>query len=238
MGKNKLQRFEEMAAFQRVIQPPFKEIFSQDHQFKGQWKKMVFNNNNPIVLELGCGKGEYTVGLAKMFQHKNFIGVDIKGARIWRGAKIINEENINNAAFLRTRIEFIFRFFDKNEVDEIWLTFPDPQLKLKKRKKRLCSSEFLSLYQNFLNDNGFIHLKTDSQQLFHYAEAIVQKNNLEISFSTKNLYHSDKQDDILRIQTFYERQFLNEGKPIYYLQFKLPSDKILIEPEINKFEKV
>lgn len=233
-----MQRFEEMAGFQRVFQPSFNEVFHYDHPLKGQWRKKIFNNDNPLILELGCGKGEYTVALAKKFPQKNFIGVDIKGARIWKGAKIINEEKINNAAFLRTRIELIFRFFEKNEVDEIWLTFPDPHPKRRQRKKRLCSSEFLSLYQKFLIDMGYVHLKTDSSELFDYAKSLVLSNNLEIIFCTNDLYASDIKDDILGIRTFYETQFLNEGKAINYLYFKLPSDIILKEPESDTFDKI
>lgn len=238
MGKKKLQRFEEMKAFERVFQPSFNEIFSRDHDLKGRWKQLVFKNNNPLILELGCGKGEYTTGLAKMFPLKNFIGVDIKGARIWKGAKAINEENITNAAFLRTKIEFVFRFFEKDEIDEIWLTFPDPQPKKRKRKKRLCSTEFLKVYQKFLKNNGVIHLKTDSPELYQYATSVINKNNLEILLNTEDLYASDIHNEITAIRTYYETIFLNEGKSIFYLQFRLPADKTLEEIDIDSdYEK-
>lgn len=236
MGKKKLQRFEEMNSFKRLFQPSFSEVFSTDYYLKGKWKQDIFANDNPIVLELGCGKGEYTVGLAKNFPYNNFIGVDIKGARIWRGAKTINEEQIFNAAFLRIRIEFISGCFKKNEVDEIWLTFPDPQLKNRRRKKRLCSSEFLGLYQKFLKDNGIIHLKTDSPEFYHYAITLARKNDLEIITSTENLYNSGSQDKILGIRTYYEKQFLLEGKNIFYLKFRLPSLKKINEPHECAFQ--
>ena len=237
LGKRKLQRFEEMASFKRVFQPSFSEIFNADYSLKASWKKEIFKNDNPIVLELGCGKGEYTVGLARSFPHYNFIGVDIKGARLWRGAKTINDEEITNAAFLRTRIEFISNCFDKNEVDEIWLTFPDPQLKNRRRKKRLCSSEFLGLYQKFLKNNGIIHLKTDSPELYHYALGLARENDLEVILNTENLYNTVSLDEILGIRTFYEQQFIQEGKNIFYLKFRLPSLKIIYEPRESDYQK-
>jgi len=230
LGKKKLQRFEEMKEFKRVFQPHLKDILDSEYFLKSKWKQEVFPNNNPIILELGCGKGEYTIEMAKKFPGYNFIGVDIKGARIWKGAKIMNEEGITNAAFLRTRIEFIANFFGENEVDEIWLTFPDPQLKKRRWKKRLCAPEFLRMYQKFLKDNGIIHLKTDSEVLYNYTIQLAEENHLKIITNTNDLYNSGLKDEILGIQTFYEKQFVNEGKEIYYLKFSLPSDREILEP--------
>ena len=167
MTKRKLERFTEMAHFRNVLQPGFDEVFGRKHPIMGKWHDTFFGNDNPIVIELGCGKGEYTVGLAKKFPEKNFIGIDIKGSRMWRGAKSAIEENLKNTGFLRTRIEFINSFFDKDEVDEIWLTFPDPQPK--KSNKRLSSCRFLNMYSNFLKQEGYIHLKTDSELLYSYT---------------------------------------------------------------------
>lgn len=230
MGKKKLQRFEEMREFKRVFQPQLKDIVTTDHFLKNKWKQEVFFNENPLILELGCGKGEYTVGLAKRFPGKNFIGVDIKGARIWKGAKIINEEDITNAAFIRTRIEVISSFFGPDEVDEIWLTFPDPQLKKRRWKKRLCSSIFLSMYRKFLKPYGIVHLKTDSEPLYDYALRIATENRFQITDNITDLYHSGIQNEILGIQTFYEKQFVAEEKAIFYLKFLLPPEGEIKEP--------
>ncbi len=182
------------------------------------------------MLELGCGKGEYTIGLARKFKSNNFLGVDIKGARIWNGAKTSNQEHITNAAFLRTRIEFINAFFNPGEVQEIWLTFPDPQLKKRRNKKRLSGSLFLQKYQKFLADNGIIHLKTDNQVLYKYTLALAKLNDLEVLVATDDLYGSGITDEILDIRTFYEKQYLARGMPIHYLKFRLPNEKILHEP--------
>ena len=167
MGKNKLKKFAEMEVLGHVIQPPFDDIFKKDHPLKGKWNPEIFENNNPIVLELGCGKGEYSVGMARAFPNKNFIGVDIKGARMWKGATESHEKGIRNVAFLRTRIELIESFFDKDEVSEIWITFPDPQLKNARAKKRLPGPVFLNKYRSFLVNNGIIHLKTDNDILYN-----------------------------------------------------------------------
>jgi len=230
LGKKKLQRFEEMKEFKRVFQPQLKDVVASSYILKGRWKQEVFLNDHPLILELGCGKGEYTVGLAKRFPGSNFIGVDIKGARIWKGAKIINEENITNAAFIRTRIEFISSFFGPGEVDEIWLTFPDPQLKKRRWKKRLCSSVFLSLYRKFLKPGGIVHLKTDSEALYNYALGITTENRFPVEDNITDLYHSGLQTEILGIQTFYEKQFVAEGKAIFYLKFLLPPEGDIKEP--------
>ena len=230
MGKNKLQRFAENETFSNLIQPPFSEVFRKDYFLKGQWNKSIFKNDNPIVLELGCGKGEYTVGLAKMYPEKNFIGIDIKGARLWRGAKTAHEANMNNVAFLRTRIEQITSFFDKDEVSEIWITFPDPQPKRIKTTKRLSSSVFLNFYKSFLKPQGLVHLKTDSADLHRYTRSVVELNKLKVHKVTDNLYSTEKDDPILSIRTFYEEQYLEKGIPITYLCFELSNDKPLIEP--------
>jgi len=229
VGKNKLSKFRELENLDRVFQPEFSEVFQKDYHLKGQWGRKVFNNSNPIVLELGCGKGEYTVGLAGKFKDKNFIGVDIKGARIWKGAKTAHENEIRNAAFLRTRIEFINSFFDKDEVDEIWLTFPDPQEKKRRKKKRLTSPVFLKRYQDFLRNEGIVHLKTDNSILFDYTEKLALFNQLQISIVTRDLYNSGLAEDILQIKTFYESQYLEQGIPIKYIQFLLPSQSPIHE---------
>ena len=221
MGKGKLRKFAETETFDNVIQPPFEEIFKKDYFLKKKWNSVIFKNNNPIVLELGCGKGEYTLGLARRFPEKNFIGIDIKGARIWKGAKEAILGNLNNVAFLRTRIEFISSFFGNNEISEIWITFPDPQIKKRRNKKRLTAPRFLSYYKEFLKDDGIIHLKTDSIEMHEYTLAVVDINNLEKIICTDDLYNSSINNDILNIRTFYEQIFLNEGKKITYLKFKL-----------------
>ena len=176
MGKDKIRRFEENATFRCVVQPEFEEIFRKDYRLKGRWREDFFGNPNPIVLELGCGRGEYTVSLAERFSDRNFIGVDIKGARLWRGAKTATENAMPNVAFLRTRIEFIDSFFAPGEVDEIWITFPDPQLRKNRVKKRLTAPLFLERYARFLKPGGAIHLKTDSQHLHAYTKAVAEAN--------------------------------------------------------------
>jgi tRNA (guanine-N7-)-methyltransferase len=221
MTKRKLERFEEMKMFDNVLQPSFHEVFNKDYKLKGKWKDL-FGNDNPIIVELGCGKGEYTVELARRFKEKNYIGIDIKGARIWKGAKRALDEKINNAVFLRTRIDFINSFFDRNEVDEIWITFPDPQPKNK--KKRLTSSRFLNLYSAFLKPGGPVHLKTDNTLLYEYTFEILRYNGLEIEYYTDNLYDSANDDEILSVRTFYENRFLEQGLKIYYLRFRLDNN--------------
>lgn len=219
-----------METFDRVFQPGFDEFFEKHYRLKGRWAKEVFGNNNPIVVELGCGKGEYTIAMAENEAHRNFIGIDIKGARLWTGAKTINERKLQNAAFLRTRIEFINAFFNAEEIDEIWITFPDPQLKKRRNKKRLTGSIFLNYYRRLLKDNGTIHLKTDNSILFEYTRELVKYNELDIVHSTDDLYKSQKiSDTIFSVKTYYEKRFLNEGMAIKYISFKLPSDKLVQE---------
>jgi tRNA (guanine-N7-)-methyltransferase len=219
MAKKKLQRFADMETFPHVVQPLFEDVFGKDYKLKNNWKKDFFRNDNPVVLELGCGKGEYTVGLARRFPSKNFIGIDIKGSRMWKGARMALAEKLANVGFLRTRIELIGSFFGAGEVDEIWITFPDPQLK--KKRKRLTSARFLNTYSNFLKENGRIHLKTDSTVLYQYTYELAKYNQLPLHVHTRDLYHSGLETDILGIQTFYERQFLDKGMKITYLSFEL-----------------
>ena len=222
MGKNKLARWQELDSFTNVIQPETADVAGNDHPIKGNWKQNIFKNDNPIILELGCGKGEYTIGLAEMFPEDNFIGIDIKGARMWRGAKTSNERKMTNVAFLRTRIEFIDRFFSEDEVNEIWITFPDPHVGMRNSNKRLTSPWYLKKYVNLLKNNGIIHLKTDNVELFQYTRSVVKANNLEEIFSSDNLYSEElNANEILSIKTFYEKQFLAKGMQITYLAFKL-----------------
>lgn len=222
MGKNKLARWAEMKSFNNVFQPETGKQPGEDHPLKGKWRSNIFFNGNPVVLELGCGKGEYTTGLATMFSQNNYIGVDIKGARIWRGAKTAYESKMPNVAFLRTRIEFIDLFFNENEIDEIWITFPDPHTGKRNSNKRLTCPWFLNKYMIFLKDNGIIHLKTDNAALFEYTLKVAEINNLTVINYTRDLYGEDKPlDGILSIKTHYESIFLGEGMKIYYLSFRL-----------------
>jgi len=216
-----------MESFSNVLQPPFEEIFNSDFYLKGKWSNLFFGNNNPITLELGCGKGEYTVGLAKHYPERNFIGIDIKGARIWKGAKIALSEGIDNAGFLRTRIDFIESFFTAGEVQEIWITFPDPQPV--KTLKRLTSSRFLNRYRQFLSNGGLIHLKTDNPELYYYTKRLVEYNKLPVEFTTENLYNTGLNDDFLNIRTFYESIWLEAGLPIHYIRFRLFSGSTINE---------
>jgi tRNA (guanine-N7-)-methyltransferase len=229
--KRKLERFAEMETFPNVIQPSFVEAFLTEHALKGNWNRDFFCCEQPLILELGCGKGEYTVGLARVFPSTNFVGIDIKGSRIWKGAKTALQENIRNAGFLRTRIEFIGSFFAPGEADEIWLTFPDPQLE--KKRKRLTAPKFLNDYRLFLKDKGIIHLKTDNKVLYHYTLDTVRYNQLEIIRNTDDLYAEDSNDPVLSIKTFYEKRFIEQGLAIHYISFRLPYDKIIEEVPCN-----
>lgn len=231
MGKNKLARWAEMKSYGHVIEPSFEEVFRKDYELKGKWHNRWFGNNNPIVLELGCGRGEYTVSLSELYPEKNFIGIDIKGARMWRGAKDTFLKKISNAAFLRTRIEFIDSFFAAGEVEEIWITFPDPQLKKKREKKRLPGPAFLNIYRSFIRNGGLIHLKTDCRELYDYTLSIVRHNNLEIVTATTDLYRDLPGNPLLSIRTHYEDIFLSKGIPITYLSFRLRNDQEISSPE-------
>jgi len=230
MGKNKLAKFAEMEEFSHVFQVTSHELRQgQGLEMKGKWNELFFKNNNPIVLELGCGKGEYTVELGRQFPDKNFIGVDIKGARLWTGAKESANLGLKNVAFLRTNIEMIHYFFGQNEVAEIWLTFPDPQMK--KVTKRLTATNFMLSYQQFLAPNGLIHLKTDSNFMFTYTCEMVNINKLPVVTSTNDLYVSDFISPILNIKTYYEQQWLGRGLTIKYIQFALEHRYSFLEPD-------
>lgn len=229
LGKDKLKRFSELETMERVFQPDFSEVFKNDFHLKGKWKPEVFGNEKPMVLELGCGAGEYTVGLARIYPQKNFMGLDIKGARIWKGAKIAHMDRLDNVVFLRTRIDFITSFFAKDEVDELWITFPDPQERRRRRKKRLTGDVFLNLYRQFLKDGGFINLKTDNFGLYSYTLELAKYNKLEIEWHTDDLYHTGRSDETVSIQTFYEAIFREEGKSINFIRFRLPSGRAIKE---------
>lgn len=233
MSKGKLAKFAAMQTFKNVFQYPYSVVENITFDMQGHWREQYFHNNNPIVLELGCGKGEYTVGLARLFPDVNFIGVDIKGARMYTGAKQALEENLNNVAFLRTNIEIIDRFFGKDEVQEIWLTFSDPQMK--NWRKRLSSTMFLNRYRHFLLDRGIIHLKTDSNFLFTYTSYLVGCNNLPLLVHTEDLYHGGlpANEKILTIQTYYESMWIKRGLNIKYMKFLLPRESELHEPDIE-----
>ena len=235
MGKGKLAKFAEMETFSNVFQYPFSVVDNVPFEMKGRWREQYFKNNHPVVLELGCGKGEYTVELARLYPEMNFIGVDIKGARMWTGAKQALEEGLKNVAFLRTNIEIIDRFFAESEVQEIWLTFSDPQMK--NAHKRLTSTFFLNRYRKFLVDGGIVHLKTDSNFLFTYTTCMVKENKLPVVFSTEDLYHTEGLDEethkILSIQTYYESMWIERGLNIRYMKFLLPQQGELVEPEVD-----
>ena len=221
-SKNKLKRFKENETFANVIQPNREEVISGNFPLKGVWARDFFKNNHPIVLELGCGRGEYTVNLAKEYPDKNFIGVDIKGARFWRGAKTALEEQIPNAAFLRTQIELIDHLFAQGEVSEIWITFPDPQIKYKRTKHRLTNQDFLAKYKHILSPEGLIHLKTDSEYLHGYTLGLLHGMGHEILYANHHIYRNEgAPKEVLTIQTTYEKQYLAQGKPITYIRFRL-----------------
>ena len=217
MGQKKLQRFAEIETFPNVLQYPV--------GIKGGWNAF-FKNNNPIILELACGKGEYAVGLARLYPDKNFIGVDVKGNRIWVGAKKSLQEQLANVAFLRTQIDKIAGYFNAGEVAEIWLTFPDPQLRTSKSKKRLTHPKFLRLYQQILSHQGIIHLKTDSPNLYRFTKLVIDLYNLELLKDFDDVYAQDNVDEILQIKTHYEGLDIAQSNKVHYLQFKLPA-KIL-----------
>lgn len=213
MGKDKLRKFAEIDTFKNVHQ------LEDGKEYKGIWAKKQFGNENPIVLELACGKGEYSVNMAKHFPNKNFIGVDSKGNRIWRGAKTALEEGIENVAFLRIQIDHILDYFEENEISEIWITFPDPQPQISREKKRLTSPKFLERYKIILEPAGFMHLKTDNDGLHQYTTGILKELNYTILAKTEDLYKSDLLDEILQIKTFYEKKYLTVGKSINYLKW-------------------
>ncbi|MDY3134957.1 MAG: tRNA (guanosine(46)-N7)-methyltransferase TrmB [Candidatus Egerieousia sp.] len=235
--KNKLYKFKENETFAALLQPTTEELLGKDYKFKGRWGRLFFGNDNPIVLELGCGKGEYTVQLAKLSPQKNFIGIDIKGARLWKGAKSVTEEKIPNAAFIRTRIEFIESLFGEGEISEIWITFADPQIK--RARKRLTGTLFLKRYSHFLKPNGIVHLKTDSLFLYKYTLFTAEQNRLQIINSIQDLYGAaasnaaaaaangaagvgeNLPEGLTTIRTFYEQYYIKNGFTIKYLSFRL-----------------
>ena len=235
MGKGKLAKFADMETYENVFQYPYSVMEHVPFEMKGHWHEQYFHNDQPIVLELGCGKGEYTIGLAQQYPDVNFIGVDIKGARMWTGATQALNEGLKNVAFLRTNIEIIDRFFAPDEVQEIWLTFSDPQMK--NPRKRLTSTWFLERYRHFLVDGGIIHLKTDSNFLFTYTTCLVEHNQLPLLEKTDDLYHTSQlstlTSQLLSIQTYYESMWIARGLNIKYMKFRLPHKGQLEEPDVE-----
>lgn len=221
MARRKLEQFAENETFLHMFYKPYNELVD-GFNLKSKWNNDFFKNDNPITLELGCGKGEYTVGLAKKYPNRNFIGIDLKGARMWQGASTVQNEGLKNVAFIRTKIDQLLHFFGANEVSEIWLTFSDPQPKHERR--RLSSPRFLNLYREILTPNGIIHQKTDNSELFDYTLEVIRFYKFELASLTRNLYASDYKGDATEIQTYYEKIFLKEGIPINYMQFCLNKD--------------
>jgi len=213
VGKDKLRRFAEIATFSNVVQ------LDAGQPYKGKWARDFFKNDHPVVLELACGKGEYTVNLARLFPQKNFIGIDYKGNRIWLGAKIALEDEIGNVGFLRIQIETLLDYFGSGEIDEIWITFPDPQPQLSREKKRLTSPRFLEMYKQVLRPAGFINLKTDNDNFYSYTAKMINEHGLSLHVKTENLYHSEHADEVLSIKTYYEKKYLQNNKNINYLKF-------------------
>ena len=235
MSKGKLAKFADMETYENVFQYPFSVVEHVPFEMKGHWREQYFHNDHPIVLELGCGKGEYTVELAKLYPDINFIGVDIKGARMWTGATQALHEGLKNVAFLRTNVEIIERFFSEDEVQEIWLTFSDPQMK--NPRKRLTSTYFMERYRKFLVDGGIIHLKTDSNFLFTYTTYMVEHNHLPVLLSTRDLYSEDSENseysEAASIQTYYESMWIARGLNIKYMKWRLPRTGTLSEPDVE-----
>ena len=218
MGKDKLRKFAEIATFPNVLQ------MEAGKPFKGQWAATFFKNDKPLILELACGKGEYTVNLAKLFPDKNFIGIDYKGNRIWRGAKTAIEEGISNVGFLRIQIETILEYFEAAEVSEIWITFPDPQPQDSREKKRLTNPAFLARYKHILKPDGIMHLKTDNDGFYAYTLEQIELQQLPKEKETTDLYHSDLVDEVLSIKTYYEKKYLATDKNINYVQWRFKKD--------------
>ena len=235
MGKNKLKKFADMESFSCVLQYPREKLLAEGFPYVGKWNSEVLPGGLPMVLELGCGRGEYTVALARSEKERNFVGIDIKGARMWTGARTVEQEQIPNAAFLRCEIENIDHFFAPAEVDEIWITFPDPQMK--KSRKRLTSTRFLNLYRRILRPDGVINLKTDSPFLYEYTRRLVELNGFEVIRATDDLYGSGMADPVSAIKTYYEQQWLSRGKKIKLISFRLPAEGELTEPREDDIEK-
>ena len=228
MGKDKLKRFAAVAKYENVLEPTWEESMNQEYYLKGRWAKEFFKNENPIVLELACGGGEYTVGLARIHPKTNFLGIDIKGNRIWKGATIALEDKLKNVGFLRTRIDFIENFFTENEISEIWITFPDPQKQTNRARKRLTHTMFIDRYRKFLKNQGVVRLKTDSTFLYEFTKNVIKDNNFSLKIDSADIYGEllvDQQDSMLYreldIKTFYEKKWLEEGKLIKYLEFEI-----------------
>jgi len=221
--KKKLIRFTENHSFPHLFQPPYDEVI-RSFRLKGRWNDLYFRNPNPITLEVGCGKGEYTVELASEYPDRNFIGIDIKGARLWRGCKTVQEQQMTNVAFIRSRIDFLSHLFAEAEISEIWITFPDPQPG--KARKRLTSPAFLDRYRQILKPGGIVHLKTDDNPLHRYTCDVISEQALNLLYATEDLYHDDLREPASRIQTFYEQLWLEQNKPIHYLRFSFPDPEI------------
>lgn len=221
-SKNKLKRFKENETFDNVIQPTREEVVNGEFPYKGKWKSDFFKNDNPIIVELGCGKGEYTIGLAQRNPNVNYVGIDVKGARFWRGAKTAVEDGLKNVGFVRTQIELIEGVFDAHEIDEIWITFPDPQIKYKRTKHRMTNSEFLKLYKRILKPDGIVNLKTDSEFMHGYTLGLLHGEGHEVIYANHNVYKNEgAPSEVLEIQTFYEQQYLEINKAITYIRFKI-----------------
>lgn len=231
MAKNKLTKFAELNTYDHVVYVTYKQLQSEEFQYKGKWSRDFFGNSNPVILELGCGKGEYTVQLAMHYPEFNFIGIDIKGSRMWDGATKAKDLGLSNVGFLRTNIENLRLFFAEGEVAEIWLTFPDPQMK--KVRRRLTATNFIANFRHITVPNGIIHLKSDSNFIYRYTEAMVAENHFEVIRQTDDVYHSELLDEVLSIQTYYEKQWLDRGISIKYLSFRLSHQNPLTEPEVE-----
>ncbi|MFA8301383.1 MAG: tRNA (guanosine(46)-N7)-methyltransferase TrmB [Hyphomicrobiales bacterium] len=222
-GKKKLIRFEENKTFDNLFQLSYKDI--EDGMFlRGKWAKEFFKNDNPIIIEVGCGKGEYTIGLAQRYPDKNFIGIDLKGARLWRGCKTSQEENMKNVAFIRSKAEGLDRYFAPGEISEVWITFPDPQARENRERKRLTSPRFLKMYHEFMTPDGIVNLKTDSELLFFYTLETIHDDNHKLLYGLRDIYDSDLKNEVTEIQTYYEQKWLELGIPINYIQFQLNKD--------------
>ena len=245
MGHDKLRKFAENETFKCLLQPSAAEALAygffnlRDHEIKGHWNERMFDAPRPIILELGCGKGEYTIDLALRHPECNYIGVDIKGARLWKGAKYATQNHLGNVAFLRTRIEFITAYFAPGEVSEIWLTFSDPQFR--SENSRLTSPLFLERYRSFMKPGGIVHLKTDSMFLHQYSRAVAACNGLQVLACTEDLYGTPRAalavkdvDALYEVQTFYEKMFLEQGYKITYLSFVIDHDGSFMHPDFDE----